>query len=362
VSFITICRGRVSQVLMVGLVMAIGAPIQPAFTEEGSDPSVEPVTAPTVVVQGTRTYPEGTGTLHLSEQSQGSSRLGLTLREIPASVEVVTQQTMQERGLRTVSEAIQAATGVVVGDHPVAPGAFSMRGFSQNQIRLLFDGLSLGPTGFVTRPRDSWNLDRVEILKGPASVLYGEGAVAGAVNLVTKRPIRELTGSEAFLSYGSFNTLRAGVGSGGTLGTDQLHYRVDLSYQNSDSVYGIQRTPYTYWNMTSAVLYDVTSRFNLELSFDIAHDRAKPYTGTPLVPSSFATQGGQRGREHDGRPNRRCPDAAAELQRARCRHERVDDLDEVESDVAADGLHRVAESSVLLHGEARLDERGNLSV
>ena len=278
-------------VLAASFVSAVCVSTGPASADEGSEPSAEPVTAPTVVVQGTRTYPEGTGTLHLSEQSQGSSRLGLTLREIPASVDVVTQQTMQERGLRTVSEAIQAATGVVVGDHPVAPGAFSMRGFSQNQIRLLFDGLSLGPTGFVTRPRDSWNLDRVEILKGPASVLYGEGAVAGAVNLVTKRPIRELTGSEAFLSYGSFNTLRAGVGSGGKLGTDQLHYRVDLSYQNSDSVFGIQRTPYTYWNMTSAVLYDVTSRFNLELSFDISHDRAKPYTGTPLVPSSFATQG-----------------------------------------------------------------------
>jgi iron complex outermembrane receptor protein len=43
--------------------------------------------------------------------------------------------------------------------------------------------------------------------------------------------------------------------------------------------------------MTSAVLYDVTSRLNFELSFDIAYDRSKPYWGTPLVPSSFATQG-----------------------------------------------------------------------
>jgi iron complex outermembrane receptor protein len=349
-------------VLAASLVSAVCVSTGPASADEGSEPSVEPVTAPTVVVQGTRTYPEGTGTLHLSEQSQGSSRLGLTLREIPASVDVVTQQTMQERGLRTVSEAIQAATGVVVGDHPVAPGAFSMRGFSQNQIRLLFDGLSLGPTGFVTRPRDSWNLDRVEILKGPASVLYGEGAVAGAVNLVTKRPIRELTGSEAFLSYGSFNTLRAGVGSGGKLGTDQLHYRVDLSYQNSDSVNGIQRTPYTYWNMTSAVLYDVTSRFNLELSFDIAHDRAKPYTGTPLVPSSFATQGVNgvvsttNGRTVDARMLRQ--------------NYNVQDADmsalttwtKLKATWQPTDFIELRNQSVLLHGEARLDERGNLPV
>ena len=290
-SFMTICRGRVVKVSMVGLMLAIGAPSQPAFTDEGQDPPVEPVVAPTVVVQGTRAYPEGTGTLGLQEQTSGSSRLGVTLREIPASVEVITQQTMQERGLRSVSEATQAATGVTVGDHPVAPGAFQMRGFGQSQLRLLFDGLSLGSTSFVTRPRDSWNLERIEILKGPASVLYGEGAVAGMVNLVTKRPVREAQGSEAFLSYGSFNTVRAGVGSGGTLGTDKLHYRVDLSYQNGDSYLGPQGTPFTFWNMTSAVLYDVTSRLSVELSFDIAYDRQRPYWGTPLVPSSFATRG-----------------------------------------------------------------------
>lgn len=171
------------------------------------------------------------------------------------------------------------------------PWAFSMRGFSGNQTRLLFDGLSLGSVNFINRPRDSWNLDRIEILKGPASVLYGEGAVAGMINLVTKRPVRELSGSEAFLSYGSFNTVRAGMGSGGRLGTDKLHYRVDLSYQDGDSYVGIQRTPFTFWTLTSAVLYDVTSRFNLELSFDISHDRSKPYWGTPLLPNAVATQG-----------------------------------------------------------------------
>ncbi|MFO0774699.1 MAG: TonB-dependent receptor [Nitrospiraceae bacterium] len=274
---------------VAGAVMTWCAPSEARADEQPVSVDEQVTTEPVNVVD--RRTAEGTGSLSLEAPSQGSTRLGLTLREIPASVQVITQQTMQERGFRSVSDAMQAATGVVVGDHPVAPGAFQMRGFGQSQIRLLFDGLSLGSTSFITRPRDSWNLDRIEILKGPASVLYGEGAVAGAVNLVTKRPIRDVNGSEAFVSYGTFNTLRAGIGSGGRLGSDKLHYRTDLSYQNGDSQAGIQRTPYTYWNLTSAVLYDVTPRFNLELSFDIAHDRARPYFGTPLVPSSFATQG-----------------------------------------------------------------------
>lgn len=258
------------------------------FAKEG-DTDVVNVQEVTVIGQP---IPQlGTGTLQLESLSPTSSRLGLTLREIPASIEVIGQQTIQERGFRTISEAIQSATGVTVGDSPGNPANFSMRGFTNNQIRLLYDGLLIGPASMTSRPRDTWNLDRVEILKGPASVLYGEGAVAGAINFVTKRPVRELEGTESFLSYGSYNTTRAAVGSGGKLGTDKLHYRVDLSYQNSDSSMGVQRTPYTYWNWTSALLYDATSRLSFEVSFDLTHDRSKPYFGTPLVPSSFATQG-----------------------------------------------------------------------
>ncbi|PJA78085.1 MAG: hypothetical protein CO149_05955, partial [Nitrospirae bacterium CG_4_9_14_3_um_filter_51_5] len=261
----------------------------PVLGAEDERREEEPSTVPEVLVQGQRPLPKGTGSLSLQEESQGSSRLGLTLREIPASINIISQQTMQELGLRTVSKAIQAAPCVTVSDHPVSPGAFSMRGFSGNQVRVLFDGLSLGLTGFVTRPRDSWNLDRIEILKGPASVLYGEGAVAGMVNLVTKRPYRGTSGTDVSISYGSFNTVRAGLGSGGTLGTDKLHYRIDGSYQNADSVMGVERTPYTLYNLTSGLLYDVSSRLNVELSFDIAHDQSKPYWGTPLAPKSFST-------------------------------------------------------------------------
>ena len=258
------------------------------LAEEREEISVEiqPIT-----VVGQPVEQLGTGALHLTQPSPTASRLGLTLREIPASIEVIGQQTIQERGFRSISEAIEGAMGVTVGDAPGDPANFSMRGFTNNQIRLLNDGLLTGPANMTSRPRDTWNLDRIEILKGPASVLYGEGAIAGAINFVTKRPVREVQGTETFLSYGSFNTTRAAVGSGGRLGTDKLHYRVDLSYQNSDNFLGVQRAPYTYWNATSALLYDVTSRLSVELSFDLTFDRSKPYFGTPLVPSSFATQG-----------------------------------------------------------------------
>ena len=290
-----------SRTMMMGL-LAAGAVIGSAVlwpgairaAEERQDVpqaigSLTEVDLPQLEVRDQRILPEGTGSLHLEEKSASASRLGVSIREIPASVEVVDQTLMQERGLRTISEAVQGATGLSVGDSPGNPANFSMRGFTNNQLRLLYDGLMIGPASMTSRPRDTWNLDRIEILKGPASVLYGEGALGGAINFVTKRPLREdHVTTDAMLSIGSFNTLRTAVGSGGPLGSDKLHYRVDLSYQNSDNYAGVQRAPYTYWNWTSALRYDAAPNLNFELSFDVTHDRSVPYWGTPLVPGGFA--------------------------------------------------------------------------
>lgn len=281
-------------ICVVGLVVGSeGAWPAVAATQEEKAVASKEVELQTVEVVDRLVQPAGTGSLHLEEQSSSASRLGISIREIPASVEIVDQTVMQERGFRTISEAVQGATGVAFGDAPGSPANFSMRGFTGQQLRLLYDGLVIGPASMTSRPRDTWNLERIEVLKGPASVLYGEGAMGGAINFLTKRPLREdrIT-TDAMLSFGSYNTMRAAVGSGGPLGSDKLHYRADLSYQNSDNFYGIERAPYTYWNWTSALLYDATSRLNFELSFDVWHDRSQPYWGTPLVPGGFAGSAG----------------------------------------------------------------------
>ncbi|MCS6327295.1 MAG: TonB-dependent receptor [Nitrospira sp.] len=279
--------------IMVGVVIwlvgsiAIGS--DPILAESGGMESSGELELPVVEVRDQPIQTGGTGSLHLEEVSQSASRLGVSIREIPASVEVVDQTLMQERGLRTISEAVQGATGLSVGDSPGNPVNFSMRGFTNNQLRLLYDGLLLGPAQMTSRPRDTWNLDRIEVLKGPASVLYGEGALGGAINFVTKRPFREdHVVTDALLSIGSFNTLRTALGSGGPLGSNKLHYRVDLSYQSADHYAGVQRSPYTYWNLTSALLYAAASSLTLELSFDVTHERSVPYWGTPLIPGGFA--------------------------------------------------------------------------
>lgn len=110
--------------------------------------------------------------------AESASRLGLTVRETPATVEVISAQTIREQGYRTVSEVAQGAVGVTSGDNPAEPAAFSMRGFTNSQINTLYNGIKIGPQNMTSRITDTANLEAVEFVKGPASVMSGEGAPA----------------------------------------------------------------------------------------------------------------------------------------------------------------------------------------
>ena len=105
--------------------------------------------------------------------AESASRLGLTVREIPATVEVIDQQTIRDRGLRTTTDVAQGAVGVTAGDNPAEPSAFSMRGFTNSQINTLYNGIKIGPPNMTWRVMDTANLERVEILKGPGLAAVG---------------------------------------------------------------------------------------------------------------------------------------------------------------------------------------------
>ena len=110
----------------------------------------------------------------LDAKTQTGSRLALSARETPAAVEVLTQEDLQARGVRSTVEAFNAAAGVTTANLPSSPGVTSMRGFTGGAISLLFDGIRQTAGPLITRDFDVWSFDRIEILKGPASVLYAK--------------------------------------------------------------------------------------------------------------------------------------------------------------------------------------------
>ena len=236
----------------------------------------------TVTIEGSR----DANSLHLEESSGTASRLGLSVRETPASVEILSQDAMQQRGARTFSEALRGMAGLSGGGPPSSPTTLSTRGFTS--LMYLYDVVRSSGAGVTNRVQDTWNYDRIEVLKGPASVLDGEGAIGGVVNFVTKRPDRDNPHKEALLSYGSYGSTRAAFGFGGALG-DASAYRLDYS-RNDTKVGTIDRNGERIDHFTSGLMLDLGGSVKLDLSFDYLRDNNQAYWGTPLVPRSFATQ------------------------------------------------------------------------
>jgi iron complex outermembrane receptor protein len=103
----------------------------PAFAQEAEDRELSEI-----IVTGVADRQ-----LLLDAKSETGSRLGLSVRETPAIVDILSQELMQERGLRTSVEALNATPGATSGELASSPGQMSMRGFTAGAISLLYDGV-----------------------------------------------------------------------------------------------------------------------------------------------------------------------------------------------------------------------------
>jgi iron complex outermembrane receptor protein len=162
-----------------------------------------------------------------------------------------------------------------------------MRGFTGNQITVLRNGLYIGPSNMTTRDQNSFNVGSVEILKGPASVLYGQGAIAGAVNVVDKAPSFGPSQIEGLASSGSYGTVNVGIG-GTTHFDDTLALRADFSRTSTQGY--VQHDPSNTTEATVTALWKPTSTLDVQFTIDWLEDNPSTYYGTPLVPTSFASQ------------------------------------------------------------------------
>jgi vitamin B12 transporter len=145
------------------------------------------------------------------------SRLDQTLTEIGSSVSVITKEDMDELGVDFALDAVATAPGVTINQNGAFGGSASVRirGASSDQTLVLIDGVPVSdPTGtgggYNFAYLDTDNIERIEVLKGPQSTLWGSDAIGGVVSITTKRPTEGFSGS-VFGEYGSFNTVRGGA-------------------------------------------------------------------------------------------------------------------------------------------------------
>ena len=224
--------------------------------------------------------------LNTNGVAASASRLGLNVREIPATVEIIDANKIREQGYRTTTEVAKGAVGVTAGDGPAEPSAFSMRGLTNSQINVLYNGIKIGPQNMTSRYMDTANLDSVEILKGPASLLSGEGATGGSINYVNKQPTSGPVQNETFFSYDSLNSFRSSYGSGGSTNVQGLDYRFDISRSSLNGF--IDNTDTKTFNVSGQLNYKVSENLKIWGAIEYKQDFSNPYYGTPLISTAFS--------------------------------------------------------------------------
>jgi len=164
------------------------------------------------------------------------TRTDTPLRDIPQSIQVIPQEVLRDQQVRNPIEALRNVPGVSQGNFSATRGRFinfNIRGFNASN-NVLINGLP-NPLS-TTSGFNSTNIERIEVLRGPASVLYGQGLLGGAVNYVTKQPLSEPYASmEA--SVGSFNFYRGALDLSGPLNDSRtVLYRLNMAALTTENI------------------------------------------------------------------------------------------------------------------------------
>lgn len=221
----------------------------------------------------------------LELEAEAAGRLGLSNRETPAIVDIVSQEDFQKQGVRNAIEAMNAAPGVASGTLPGSMGSVSMRGFHR-AVNYLYDGVRMPNSDIGIRNWDAWAFERIEVIKGPASVTSGEGALAGAINFVPRRPQLGEASGEMLASYGSFDTARL-AGDVNVPLSSTVAARANASWSRTSG--WIDDTDSRTLAANGSLLFKPGERFSLTLSADYFEDRYSTiYYGTPLVSRTVA--------------------------------------------------------------------------
>ena len=221
----------------------------------------------------------------LDVRNYTGSALNLTPHETAATVNIVSQKDIEERGARGYIEALRTVPGVVVGNNPGEPGTSVTRGFYK-ATGYAIDGSRVADPVFLGRDYSSFHFDRIEVLKGPASVVSGTSGLAGSTNIITKKASTEGTFTEGMIGFGSFGTLDTGLGANIAI-SPFAAARSTLTYSRSAGY--VDDTDYGKFGFTNNILLKPSDRLKILASIDyFKDDFSTAYYGVPLIQRGVA--------------------------------------------------------------------------
>ena len=250
-------------------------------------------------------YPASAQEVAMADQSEieapdvvvSATKTPTPAKQVTSAVEVITGEEMQQRKIKTVADALRWAQGLSVNQSG-GPGTVvdvRMRGGTPEQTLVLIDGAivnsaTIGNYDFANLTSD--NIERIEILRGSQSMLWGSDAMGGVINITTKRG-RDTPNISAFTEYGSFNTIRGGASLSGKKGPIDFSGSITrwdtagfsaINYRRGAS----ERDGYHNWQGSLRLGADLPKDGRLEFNFRWLHGIVN-FDGFAFNPVTFAS-------------------------------------------------------------------------
>jgi iron complex outermembrane recepter protein len=254
--------------------------VSEAFVELGPASPVEPLRIILHVAAVRQSITVSDVGVYLVPDATGATKTDTPIMETPVSVRVIPQQVLADQQIVRVGDALQNVSGVIPNNDSFGTNdSFTIRGFDQLDLTYE-DGLRLDQYSNAGFPLDLANIESIEVVKGPASVLYGQTAPGGAVNIVTKRPL-DKSHYSLQQQFGSYDFYRTTFDATGPL-AGNLFYRFNLDYENADS---FRYFVYTHEiALFPTIQWKIDERSQITAQFTYASGTLVTDNGIPLLP------------------------------------------------------------------------------
>ncbi|MGF6110745.1 TonB-dependent siderophore receptor [Pseudomonas frederiksbergensis] len=208
----------------------------------------------------------GPATGYLATRTAAGTKTDTALVEAPRSISVATREQMDDRNVQNIDDAVRYMPGIVASSYGSDTRAdwLRVRGFEPTQF---LDGLPL-PNGVYANPKqETWNLDRLALLRGPASSVYGQTPPGGLIDMVSRRPSAEAS-HEIELQYGSDNHRQINFASTGKI-DDEGQFLYSVSGVVRDSGTQVDHVDNKRYNIAPSLTWNIDpdTKFTLLTQF-----------------------------------------------------------------------------------------------
>ncbi|MEM7759728.1 MAG: TonB-dependent siderophore receptor [Cyanobacteria bacterium P01_A01_bin.40] len=246
--------------------------------EENTVP-VKPDTSINVIATG-----QGNDDNYFVPNATTATRTDTPILDTPQSVQIIPREVLQDQQVIRLDEALRNVSGVTFGGTDLGRDLdFSIRGFDDATI--LRNGFRQFDAG-GTFPETA-NLEQIEVLKGPAAVLFGEIQPGGVINLVSKRPL-SAPYYDIQAQFGNRNLFRPSIDISGPLTSDgSLLYRLNAVYQSGDEIQDFE-TDIERFFISPVITWKISDRTDLTIELEYLDEERPPTFGIPAIGEEIA--------------------------------------------------------------------------